>query len=214
MTTTIRIKGELTEDSLRSFRAQMAAASGDDLLVEIDSPGGSASIGLGMYVALRRHPGQTTAHVKYAASAATLPMCGCERVIVNDRSVVVTHAPTVWPKCDIGIGLEELEQAIGHLRVTNSSLAGIYSEKSRRPMTYWLGMLKSEVRWSGAGIVNAGLADVFESADMAIAALAGREENPLHDGSLPPAVRWRLSQRQAEEAERQRARAASRARHN
>jgi ATP-dependent protease ClpP protease subunit len=202
---TIYIRGELTAASLQAFQRDLAAAAGHDLVVEIDSRGGLAGVGLDMYLALKRWPGQTSAYVKHAGSAATLPMCGCQRVIVTDRSTVVTHAPAVWPKCGIGIELDELEQAVAHLRVTGSQLAGIYSERTGDSVEGWMALLKSQITWVGQGIVNAGLADEVRADRLAMAASVS-ESLDLESFPTRAAAEWRQWQREAHERQCQEAR--------
>ena len=189
---TIRIVGELTADSLRRFRSELAAARGDDLILEIDSIGGSAIAGLSMYADLAGWPGNTTAHVRHAGSAATLPMCACQRVIVAEDSRVVTHAPKVQAVRDIGLDVGDLREAIGSLERTLNLIAGCYAEKSGSSVEVWLARLKSEIAWKGQGIVNAGLADAVEGSHaLAIAASAGRS---LEDYPTPAAAEWRRMQ--------------------
>jgi len=204
---TIKITGELTADSLRSFRSQLAAARGDDLILEIDSHGGSAIVGLSMYADLKNWPRETTAHIQYAASAASVVMCGCRRVVVTEDSVVVTHAPTVRAVRDIGLDVGDLRAAIGDLEMTTTMVAGVYSEKSGCGVEVWLARLKSETIWKGQGIINAGLADAVEGARQAERLPVYAAVTPEFDDSFPArAARWQASQRELLERERERQR--------
>lgn len=159
--TTIHIRGELTATSLQAFRRDLAQAGSDDLNVIIDSWGGLAAIGTEMYVRLKRWPGRTVAQVRFAGSAATLPMCACRHVIVDDNSVVVTHSPTFWG-CRSGCELRELREGAEKLEVTRNTLAGVYAEKTGHDITYWLTSLAIELRWQGRGILDIGFADEFQ----------------------------------------------------
>jgi len=198
---TIRISGELTAASLKAFRRDLQLAAGHDLTVDIDSNGGSAICGLAMYSDLKHWPGTTTARVHHAGSAATLPMCACQRVVMGPSSTLLTHAPTLRACRDLDLDVGDLQRAVDDVRTTTSMIAGIYAEKSGGSIESWLDKLRSEIRWSGQGAVNVHLADQVEGGALAVAARS-IEDTGLNAYPTPAAAQWRAWQREAQAAAR------------
>jgi len=127
---TIRITGEISADSARDLRRRLDAARGDDVLLEINSFGGSAIAGLKMYGELKDYKGATTAHIAHAGSAATLVVCGCDRAVGTPQATVFIHAPTAAAVKDVGLTIGELQEAVGSLRRTGAIIAAVYARKN------------------------------------------------------------------------------------
>lgn len=72
-------------------------ADGEDLILEINSGGGSVFAGFEMYSILRGANCQTVAQVQsLAASAASTVMVGCSRVMLSPVAQVMIHLPTSY----------------------------------------------------------------------------------------------------------------------
>lgn len=71
--------------------------AGEDLILEINSGGGSVFAGFEMYSILRGAKCQTVAQVQsLAASAASTVMAGCSRVMLSPVAQVMIHLPTSY----------------------------------------------------------------------------------------------------------------------
>jgi len=148
---TIRIEGEITADSARDLRRRLDAARGDDVMIEIDSHGGSFIAGLKMYADLQDYKGKTTARIIRALSAATLPLCGCSRAVNTAAGIVMVHGPTTAAVKDVGLSIGDLQDAIGSLKRTTGVLAAIYAEKNAMgwPMNRAIGIYQTLMRREG-----------------------------------------------------------------
>lgn len=74
-----------------------AVESGEDVNVYINSDGGELVAGIEMYSILVEYAGNTTAYIQSrAASAATVAMMGCRRIVAEAPSLICIHNPTVY----------------------------------------------------------------------------------------------------------------------
>jgi hypothetical protein len=126
---TVRINGEIDRAAAERLRRDLVDAHGD-LVVEIDSPGGSFVAALRMLADLQEYRGKTTARVIRALSAATLPLCGCTEAVNTATGSVMIHLPTAAAVADVGLSIGDMQQAIGSLKRTTSILAAIYAAKN------------------------------------------------------------------------------------
>ncbi|HHW24366.1 MAG TPA: Clp protease ClpP [Clostridiales bacterium] len=78
------------------IEAGLKKAGGEDVTVYINSPGGDLLAGMQIYSMLRAYKGGTTARIQsMAASAASVAMQGCRRVICEAPALVCIHDPTM-----------------------------------------------------------------------------------------------------------------------
>ncbi len=103
--TTIKLKGQICTDSTAKlyqwFGIDVASpsivenaldqANGDDVILEIASPGGVVVAGYEMYSAIKKYTGKVTAHITWACSAATLVACACDEVLISEAGVYMIH---------------------------------------------------------------------------------------------------------------------------
>lgn len=79
--------------------AGLEKAGGEDVTVYINSPGGDLLAGTQIYSMLRAYRGNTVARIQsHAASAASVAMQGCRRVICEAPALVCIHDPSIY--CD------------------------------------------------------------------------------------------------------------------
>lgn len=77
-------------------QAIAGTSEGEDLIVEINSGGGSVFAGFEIYSALRSAACRTVAHVQsLAASAASTIMCGCTEVLLSPVAQIMLHLPSL-----------------------------------------------------------------------------------------------------------------------
>ena len=70
---------------------------GEDLILEINSPGGDVWAGFEIYGLLQACRAHTEAHIiSMAASAATTVMCGCDTVLASPVAQVMIHQPAAY----------------------------------------------------------------------------------------------------------------------
>ena len=66
-------------------------ADGDDVVIEINSPGGVCVYGYEMYTAIMEYTGRVTVHVISAMSAATLIACAADEALISDTGIFMIH---------------------------------------------------------------------------------------------------------------------------
>lgn len=66
-------------------------ADGEDVILEINSPGGIVVYGYEMYSNLMEYEGHITAHVISAASAATMLVCAADEALISDAGIFMIH---------------------------------------------------------------------------------------------------------------------------
>lgn len=87
-----QVKSETSADYVRKALAE--AGNIDEIILYINSYGGSVKEALGIYSQLRRHPAQVTAYVDgYAASAAAVILAAADRRIMGCNTVQMLHYP-------------------------------------------------------------------------------------------------------------------------
>ena len=71
--------------------------AGEDLILEINSPGGDVWAGFEIYGLLQACRAGTEAHIiAMAASAATTVMCGCDRALASPVAQIMIHQPAAY----------------------------------------------------------------------------------------------------------------------
>ena len=71
--------------------------AGEDLILEINSPGGDVWAGFEIYGLLQACRAGTEAHIiVMAASAATTVMCGCDRALASPVAQIMIHQPAAY----------------------------------------------------------------------------------------------------------------------
>lgn len=83
------------------IRALCEEANGEELTIFFNSDGGSLVAGTEIYSILRAYKGQKTAHIQSrAASAATVAMMACERILAEPVSLICVHNPSTYTSGD------------------------------------------------------------------------------------------------------------------
>ncbi len=93
----ILFETEVTAESVALFKAQLAAANeagASDVIVQIDTPGGSIAAGEEMAKAIERSPARVTCVVDgYAASMGLYILQSCQNRLMTKRSLLMGHEP-------------------------------------------------------------------------------------------------------------------------
>lgn len=131
---------------------------GEDLVLEINSVGGSVFAGFEIYTLLRSAECPTVAEVQsLAASAASTVMSGCSRVLVSPVAQIMLHQPAMFTDGNI----EEHDRSLRMLESIQRSIVNGYVTRcgdkcTRRQLE---NMVNRETWLSAQEAVDIGLAD-------------------------------------------------------
>ena len=146
------------------FRAQLAAVSGRDLTVWINSPGGDPYAGMCIYTLLLEHRGRKTGKIAgIAASAATIPLMACDEILMSPASFIMIHEAST-----VARGREEdMERAKSELVAVNATMADLYAKRSGLPLEEVKRLMHVETLMSPAKALELKFADsvMYEGED-------------------------------------------------
>lgn len=109
-------------------------AGGEDVLLEVNSPGGFVFAGMEMYNCLKMYSGHITAVIMgIAASAASIITCAADTVQMCSVSQMMIHRTHSWAEGD----KNEIYKTAEDLAKLDDTIANAYTEKT--------GMSKAEV---------------------------------------------------------------------
>lgn len=101
-------------------------ASGDDVVIEINSPGGVCVYGYEMYTAIMNYAGKVTVHVISAMSAATLLVCAADEALISDTGIFMIHNTQSYAEGDY----RDLQMEADALREFNAGIINAYVRKT------------------------------------------------------------------------------------
>ena len=154
---------------------EIQSATGEDLTVRINSPGGDVYQGISIMNALRSHPATVTAVVEgLAASAASfIAVGGADRVVMRPTAELMIHEAMSF----IGGNAAEMSRVVADLDRISANLSTVYAERSGGDPAEWRERMRAETWFSAEEAVAAGLADAVEDGRAAVAAVTGRVTN-------------------------------------
>lgn len=114
--------------SSKEFNEAIAAIPEDkEILLRINSPGGSVWEGFAIYNYLKQHRARLTCVVDgVCASIATIIACAARTVTMNDGSAYFIHKPTGYARGNA----EEIKKAAEALDLIENNLVGVYADKT------------------------------------------------------------------------------------
>lgn len=90
----INLYDDIKPEVARDIAAALLANPGSDVVLRINSPGGSVTDGYAIANALRTHVGNKVAVIEgVCASAATFPACACDEIHMHSESLFMIHSP-------------------------------------------------------------------------------------------------------------------------
>lgn len=110
----------------RDVETALEKAEGEDITLEINSPGGVCVSGYEIYNKLRGYSGNVTAHVIYAASAATLIACAADKTLIAEAGIYMIHNTQGSAEGDY----RQMDGKSSALRQFNESLLNVYEKKT------------------------------------------------------------------------------------
>lgn len=127
--------------------------------VVINSSGGSMEAGVGIYHALKSHPGLVVARVDgRACSAASLIMCGADRVEVYKNSLIMIHGVQAsLPR----INASNIKKLAADIEAIDSAMAEIYAARSGQPIKQIRDWMDPEKWMNGSEAIELGFADTL-----------------------------------------------------
>ncbi|MBX3044896.1 MAG: ATP-dependent Clp protease proteolytic subunit [Candidatus Kapabacteria bacterium] len=113
----------ITDESIR--RQLKDKAEGEELIVYINSPGGSVTQGLAIYALLKEHKPEVRI-IGEASSMATVLACAGSKVMMADSAVMLFHKPWsfTWGNED------EIEKTTKNLKTLKESMIKIYQNRT------------------------------------------------------------------------------------
>jgi len=152
--TVIDVLGEIGSDVKElDFATKLDSAA--DILLRVNSPGGSCFAGLGIFNRLVRHDGHIRAEVTgIAASAASVICMAADEIAVPKSAHLMVHR--AW-SMTIGNGADHLYMA-EFLAKMDAAMAGIYAQRSGMSEAQALAIMDQETWLDGEEALDAGLA--------------------------------------------------------
>ena len=144
-------------DAHEVLNAIRNADEDEEIVLTIDSPGGSLTAGIEIYHALKKHPGHVIAKVDgCAASAASMIMCGADTVQVYKSSIVMIHGVQIM---DQQISASNINKLKSDIESIDSAIAEIYVRKTGIEEETIRDWMNPEKWMNGAEAVELGFAD-------------------------------------------------------
>lgn len=112
--------------SPNTLKEGLEEAAGDDVVIEINSPGGICVYGYEMYTALKEYEGKTTVHVISAMSAATLLVCAADEALISDTGIFMIHNAQSRADGDY----RDMQMEADALREFNAGIINAYVRKT------------------------------------------------------------------------------------
>lgn len=145
--------------SPKALRKALAEVSDEEeLILEINSPGGSVDAGSEIYTILRTTKVHTVAEVQsLAASAASYMIMGCDEVVISPAAQMMIHLPSCVTHGDRNDHL----RSVGMLDATREAILNTYElrAKGKSDRAALRQMMKAETWLTAQRAVEVGLAD-------------------------------------------------------
>lgn len=103
-------------------------AAGEDVIIEINSPGGICIYGYEMYTAIMNYKGKVTVHVISAMSAATLLVCAADEALISDTGIFMIHNTQSSAEGDY----RDMQMEADALREFNAGIINAYVRKTKK----------------------------------------------------------------------------------
>ncbi|MGD8109376.1 head maturation protease, ClpP-related [Vibrio sp. TRT 17S01] len=135
-----------------------------DLVMRVQSYGGSVYEGLAMYNAIKAHKGKTIGVVDgLAASIATYMLMACDEIHMPENSTFMIHNPSIgaWGEED------EIESALTQVKNAKVTVSNAYVERSGKPIEDVLSAMAQETWFTAQEAFEWGLIDkVIDPVDL------------------------------------------------
>lgn len=155
---TIRIYDEIGWFGItaEAFAQELEKITAEEIEVQISSLGGDVFDGIAIYNALRAHPATITTRVDSMAAsiASVIAQAGDHRIMLTGSQMMIHEA---W---GFAIGNAAVMRELADILDKQTKIiAGIYAERSARPVADFLPLMEAETWFDADETVEAGLAD-------------------------------------------------------
>lgn len=134
----------------------------DDVIVNINSPGGDMFEGLAIYNLLRKYKGRVTVNiVGIAASAASIIAMAGDEIRIAKSAFLMIHNCSVI----VNGNRNTLSEVAEQLKPFDEAMAGIYMDKTGKSSSEILTMMDEETYINGATAIEQGFADTYITSD-------------------------------------------------
>ncbi len=154
---TIQISGIIGFDITgKEIKKQLDEANGEDVLVEISSPGGFVFDGLEIFNLLREYKGyvQTKLMGLAASMASYIAMAG-KKILIHDNAIFMIHNPWLFSIGDHN----DLRKDANNLEALANLLSKAYIKKSNKTESEIKSLMDDETFFYGNEILDNGFAD-------------------------------------------------------
>ena len=167
-------------DAVTDFLAD--AAPGERVKIEINSPGGYVIPGLAMANSIKNSKAHVVAHVTgIAASMASVIMCACDEIQLEEGSFVMMHNPWEWAEGDADAMRHVAEKLDTMKAAIMAFYRGKFGDKTEEEIS---GIMDAETWMTGTDALRAGLKCVVIPTTVQAAACATRH----HFAHMPEAA--------------------------
>lgn len=132
-------------------------ADGEDVILEINSPGGYCDMGSEIYTMLKGYSGNTEAHIISAASAASVIACGADKVLISDTGMLMIHNAAAAASGDY----RDMYSTGDALVEYNNAIINAYVRKTGKDREELQNMMDHTTWMSAEKAVELGFADDF-----------------------------------------------------
>lgn len=141
----------------KALNDALEQASGEDVELEINSPGGYVSCGYEMYADIMNYPGKVTAHVICAASAATLLLCAANEVLISDAGYIMIHNASVSASGN----KNTMQQTHDRLQAIDDGIINAYIRKTGKEKEELQQLMDDETYMAPERAIELGFADGY-----------------------------------------------------
>ncbi len=141
----------------RKLEKALEEAGGDDVILEVNSPGGYCDYGFEMYRIIKEYEGKVTAHIVCAASAMTIVCCAADTVKMSDAAMYMIHNTSASGSGDYRdmISLTEC------LQQYNESAINVYEKRTGKSREKLQEMMDHTTWMSPQKAIDEGFADGY-----------------------------------------------------
>ena len=171
----IEIRGQIGDQIIaEDIRKEIMDAAGEDILIDMNSPGGVVTDGMVIFNALAQHEGKVTVHIdSMCASIATIVSCAADHVIMNDTANFMIHR--VWT---VAVGnASDFRKTAEIMETMDAELAEVYAEKTGSEAGRILDLMEAETWMTAQEALNAGFIDEINVVKGAPKAEAGMSDD-------------------------------------
>ncbi len=171
MAVKIEVKGQLMSNNIaqvyhyfgwdaccpKDISAKLREAAGDEVILEINSPGGYCSAGYEMYTLLMDYEGKVTAHVIEAASAASLLVCAADEALASDTCIFMIHNTQSSTSGDY----RDMQASAEALKEFNAGIINAYVRKTGKTREELQALMDNETYMSAQTAIENGFIDGY-----------------------------------------------------